>query len=167
MVWNILAWIVTFGVGWILGWMTWRRASGGTVRVIDTPDGDDDVYVQLGSRRTFSTWLDIDGHTSVEVDPHGHVVALRIASINRWFQRCHGEGYRVFEPDVKPPASTPLTTYRFIAQTWVNDQVLEVDPLGEDSFEAPKDISDEDRLREYAPKWAREWPGPWTIRPLE
>lgn len=162
MIWNTLAWIVTLLVGWILGWLTWRNAAGGTVRVIDNPGGDDDVYVHIGRGEGISTWFVIDSHVSVEVDSKGRVVALSLRSIDRWFQRCRSAGYRAL-----PEIDSTTRMYRFVPQAWVNDHAVDADRNGEDTFEAPVALSDYDKVKVYAPDWAKEWSGPWELRQLE
>jgi len=68
-----------------------------------------------------------------------------------------------------------MTKVRFHPQAWVSDYAAEVDPEGETEWEAgvvPDDVLDDDyasdnlRLHLNAPKWAREWAGPFWIEIL-
>ncbi len=74
----------------------------------------------------------------------------------------------------------PLITLKFKPQAWVKDYAIEVDPEGPDTWE----VSDEEIIQKFpsrtdwetdhyerddmryhdnAPKWIREWSGPFEV----
>ena len=68
------------------------------------------------------------------------------------------------------PASLCTITAHFRAEQWVNDNAIEVDPEGENTWRIhPDDMiwqsSDTDFLinSRFAPSWVTDWAGPYTI----
>ena len=75
-------------------------------------------------------------------------------------------------------SDTDTVTVRFIPQAWVNDYAIEVDPAGPTTFtvaagdaqNANRDwledhsyASDPLQTHENAPRWIRQWSGPFEI----
>lgn len=64
-------------------------------------------------------------------------------------------------------------TVEFVPQAWINDYAYNVDPEGPTTWEVPvkkligirPDSYESDELREMrsAPKWVREWSGPFYV----
>ena len=71
------------------------------------------------------------------------------------------------------PKFRPTIGVEFTAQTWVNDYALEVDALGETTWEVEyKDVigiepdsyeADHLRYDQNAPEWVKKWSGPFRI----
>jgi hypothetical protein len=70
-----------------------------------------------------------------------------------------------------PKMKNKTVTVTFVAQQWVGDYAVEVEPLGPTTWEVPAELVrnmpinsyESDALREHpnAPEWVLEWDGPF------
>lgn len=88
------------------------------------------------------------------------------------------------DPEIADAASQPTVSLRFRPQAWVNDYAISVDPEHPDTWDVPlamllerfsteQDWNDRDNDRDdmrfegTAPRWIRDWPGPFEVELAE